>query len=105
MNRFVSLLLVAFCLAAVSLVQPAHAQQAKWYKGLAYFDHNNSQSSQPGTAITAAINNGYFDAGVTPSTKTQSASIGGNTSAYSNGTTQSTIVTADVTFGDPVVTQ
>lgn len=197
MNRYVSLLLVALSLAAVSLAQPAQAQQAKWYKGLAYFD-NNSQSSQPATAVTATINNGNtghvnitstptsdynygeygtggtytgsvgvyyvwgggsltsdmvlsttqsseatgagngtsggssmagaayghfssssagwdnkatntllypFSAGSTPPSEMQSVSIGGDTSAYYNGSTQSTVVTADVTFGDPVVTQ
>jgi len=58
---------------------------------------DNRASSAPATY--------YFDVGVTPPTKTQSASIGGNVSAYYNGTTQSTSVTAQVTFADPVVSQ
>ena len=38
MNRFVSLLLVALCLAAVTLAQPA---QAQWVQGSLYYDKSN----------------------------------------------------------------
>ena len=49
MNRFVSLLLVALCLAAVSLAQPAHAQ---WTKGTAYYDPSSTLSKDANTTFT-----------------------------------------------------
>ena len=42
MNRFVSLLLVAFSLAAVTLAQPAQAQSPQWIQGRLYLDSNNT---------------------------------------------------------------
>jgi hypothetical protein len=45
MNRFVSLLLAALCLAAVSLAQPA---QAYWTKGRTYYPSTNSAPTQYG---------------------------------------------------------
>ncbi len=193
MNRPIFLLLVALSLAAVSLAQPAQAQQAKWYKGLPYFFNGNSQTSQPGTVITATINNNttghlnitatptsgsygtggtysgsvgvyyvwgggsitsamlltttqsledtgagdstssgnssaggvhgqfydstgwdskasptytdYFFSGDTPQSVNQVVLLTGTVSAPYDGSGSSTIVTAGVTFGDPVVTQ
>lgn len=51
MNRFVSLLLAALSLAAVSLAQPAHAQ---WTKGVTYYPSDNPTPTQDpfGTTIT-----------------------------------------------------
>lgn len=50
MNRFVSLLLTALCLVAVSLAQPA---QAYWTKGKPYYDAHNAAPTQSGnTTIT-----------------------------------------------------
>lgn len=43
MNRFVSLLLAALSLAAVSLAQPA---QAQWKKGQPYYDSHNTVPTQ-----------------------------------------------------------
>jgi len=40
MNRFVSVLLVALCLAAVGLAQPAQAQ-SQWVQGQLYYDQSN----------------------------------------------------------------
>lgn len=200
MNRFVSLLLVALCLAAVSLTQPAQAQQAQWHRGLPYFLNSNTQSSSYGTDVTTSVNssgtghlnitatptnsypgystngsysgsvgvyyvwgggnimsgmtltttqsleasgtsdgssNGYstagqgtneahgdfphsanwvsnatntridyFASGSTPASVNEIVPLSGSVSASYNGpNTISTIVTADVTFGDPVVTQ
>ena len=42
MNRFVSLLPVALCLAAVGLAQPAQAQSPQWIQGQVYYDPNNT---------------------------------------------------------------
>ena len=42
MNRFVSLLLVALSLAAISLAQPAQAQSPQWIQGRLYLDSNNT---------------------------------------------------------------
>ena len=84
MNRFVSLLLAALCLAAVTLAQPA---QAQWVASQAYFGSSNSQSSTPGTIVTATINNnstGHLNITATPtsSTGSTSGSYGGNVSIY-----------------------
>ncbi len=46
MNRFVSLLPAALCLAAVSLAQPA---QAQWVKGQAYYGQENTFSHDANT--------------------------------------------------------
>ncbi len=87
MNRFVSLLLVALCLAAVTLAQPAQAQQGKWYRGLPYFLSSNSGSSTPGTTVTATINNqttGHLNITATPTSGNggTSGSYGGSVSVY-----------------------
>lgn len=42
MNRFVSLLPAALCLAAISLAQPAQAQSPQWIQGRLYLDPNNT---------------------------------------------------------------
>ncbi len=87
MNRFVSLLLAALCLAAVSLAQPAQAQQGQWYRGLPYFLSSNSQSSTPGTTVTATINNSstrHVNVTATPSSTvgSTSGSYGGSVGVY-----------------------
>ena len=191
MNRLVSLLLVASSLAAVSLAQPAQAQQGHWIKGLPYYFNDNTQSGgnvttspvghinitstpvpgfpgynaggyytgnvgiyyvwwggNPTSAMrlttplsceaTGAGNsnsNGYskaggsfgtfaygatgwdsqgssapyfdFPTGAPPDSVNQSESLGGNVYGYYDPVNPeaSTTVTADVTFGDPVVTQ
>lgn len=77
MNRFVSLLLVAFSLAAVSLARPA---QAQWVKGLPYFLNGNTQSKQPGTDITAVINGattGHINITSTPINSSPGYTTGG----------------------------
>lgn len=76
MNRFVSLLLVAFSLAAVSLARPAQAQSPQWIQGRLYYDQNNTAylddygcttlTTKPLGYITlksdATANGGYHDA-------------------------------------------
>lgn len=77
MNRFVSLLLAALCLAAVSLAQPA---QAQWTMGKPYFGSGNTQSSQPGTSVTATINTsttGHLNITSTPINASPGYSTGG----------------------------
>ena len=54
MNRFVSLLLVALSLAAISLAQPAQAQSPQWIQGSLYYDKNNT-----------AILDDYYDTTIT----------------------------------------
>lgn len=71
MNRFVSLLLVALSLAAVTLAQPAHAQ---WVKGQAYY------SSQDATAFSHDANTTHSTTGVGDMTLT-SISPGGRYSS------------------------
>lgn len=58
MTRFVSLLLVGLSLVAVTLAQPAQAQQGQWYRGLPYFLSSNTQRSETCTTVTATINGG-----------------------------------------------
>ena len=64
MNRFVSLLLVALCLAAVSLAQPAQAQNApgQWLRGLPYYFNSNTQSG--GNVATSPV--GHINITSTP---------------------------------------
>ena len=76
MNRFVSLLPAALCLAAVSPAQPAQAQSPQWIQGQLYYDKNNTAylddygcttlTTKPRGSLTlnsnAAANGGYHDA-------------------------------------------
>jgi len=68
----------------------------------AYGDFSHS----PGWDSTASPSfTHYFSAGATPPTQTQTVSLGATVSAsYNSSMPGSSIVTADVTFGDPVVT-
>jgi len=103
MNRFVSLLLVALSLAAVGLAQPA---QAQWVRGLPYFLNSNSQSSTPGTTVTASINNnstGHINITAAPSSTvgSTSGSYGGSVGVYYvwSGSTPTSAMTLTTTLG------
>jgi len=104
MNRFVSLLPAALALVAIGLAQPA---QAQWSRGLPYFLSSNSQSSTPGTTVTAVINNsstGHVNVTATPtsSTGSTSGSYGGSVGVYyswlGNNPTQSVTMTSTVSL-------